>query len=322
MQEKSFQALVVREGAAGPFTRAIETRSVAELPPGDGLIRVQYSSLNYKDALSASGNKGVTRRYPHTPGVDAAGCVVETGEEVIVTGYELGTNRAGGFGQYIRVARECLVPRPANLTLRESMIYGTAGFTAAQSIQRLRDHGIDRGEVLVTGATGGVGCTAVAILRQLGYRVVAATGKAAAADWLKSVGASEVIGREAIADATGKPLLKGRWDAVVETVGGPVLSAVIRATNYRGIVTCCGNVGGADLPLSVYPFILRGVTLAGIDSAQCPMPIRLQIWAKLAGDWKPAVLEKLARECTLEQLSGEIDRTLAGQQCGRVVVRL
>ena len=202
------------------------------------------------------------------------------------------------------------------------MIYGTAGFTAAQSVQSLRAHGIDSGEVLVTGATGGVGCTAVAILSQLGYRVVAATGKAAAVEWLKGIGASEVVGREAVTDVTGKPLLKGRWDAVVETVGGPVLSTVIRAMQYRGIVTCCGNVGGAELPLSVYPFILRGVTLAGIDSAQCPMPQRRQIWEKLAGDWKPAGLAKLARECTLDQLSSEIDRTLAGRQWGRVVVRL
>ena len=322
MNVKTFQALVVREDTAGKFTRRIETRSVAELPPDDVLIRVQYSSLNYKDALSASGNKGVTRRYPHTPGIDAAGRVAETGEEVLVTGYELGTNRAGGFGQYIRVAQECVVPWPAKLTLRESMIFGTAGFTAAQSIQRLREHGITQGEVLVTGATGGVGCTAVAILSHLGYRVIAVTGKPETTEWLKSIGASEVVGREAVIDATGKPLLKGRWDAVVETAGGPVLAAVIRSTNYRGIVTCCGNVGGAELPLSVYPFILRGVTLAGIDSAQCPMPQRRNIWEKLAGDWKPSVLEKLARECSLDQLSGEINRTLAGQQCGRIVVRL
>lgn len=313
---------MVREDSAGQFIRAIETRSVNELPPGDVLIRVQYSSLNYKDALSASGNKGVTRRYPHTPGIDAAGSVAATGEEVIVTGNELGTNRAGGFGQYIRVTQDCVVPRPANLTLRESMIYGTAGFTAAQSIQRLRDHGITHGTVLVTGATGGVGCTAVAILSHLGYRVVAVTGKPETAEWLKSIGASEVIGREAISDTTGKPLLKGRWNAAVETVGGSGLSAVIRSTNYRGIVTCCGNVGGAELPLSVYPFILRGVTLAGIDSAQCPMPQRQKIWGKLAKDWKPPVLEGLARECSLDQLSGEIDRTLAGRQRGRVVVRL
>ena len=322
MAAQTFQALVVREDAAGQFTRAVETRSVDELPPGAGLIRVQYSSLNYKDALSATGHKGVTRRYPHTPGIDAAGHEVATGAEVIVTGYDLGTNKAGGFGQYIRMPLECVVPRPANLTLRECMIYGTAGFTAAQSVLRLRAHGINHGEVLVTGATGGVGCTAVAILAHLGYRVVAATGKVTATDWLKRIGASEVVDRAAVTDTTGKPLLKGRWTAVVETVGGPVLSAVIRSMQYRGMVTCCGNVGGAELPLSVYPFILRGVTLAGIDSGQCPMPDRRQIWENLAGAWKPAVLEQLARECSLAQLSGEVDRILAGQQCGRVVVRL
>ena len=320
--EKTFQALVVREDAPGQFTRAVEMRSVDNLPPGDVLIRVQYSSLNYKDALSASGNKGVTRRYPHTPGIDAAGVVVTTGEEVIVTGADLGSNTSGGFGQSIRVPQDWVVPRPANLTLRECMIYGTAGFTAAQSIQRLRAHGVDQGEVLVTGATGGVGCTAVAILAQLGYRVVAATGKVEATDWLKSSGASEVVGRGAVTDTTGKVLLKGRWIAVVETVGGPVLSAVIRSLQYRGIVTCCGNVGGAELPLSVYPFILRGVTLVGIDSGQCPMRERRQIWEHLAGPWKPTCLAKLARECSLDQLSGEIDRILAGKQCGRVVVHL
>ena len=244
---------------------------------------------------------------------------IRIGDDVIVTGHDLGMNTPGGFAQFVSVPADWIVPRPVGLTPRECAIFGTAGFTAAQCVDRLQKHGVT-GEVLVTGATGGVGCVAVALLAHLGYGVVAMTGKSAAADWLKAIGAAEVIGREI--DKTGRPLLKGRWAGVVDTVGGEMLATAIRSTRYRGIVTCCGNVGGAEFPLSVYPFILRGVTLAGIDSASCPMPDRRAIWAKLAGEWKPACLNKLARECSLAELSGEIDRILRGEQLGRVIVRL
>jgi acrylyl-CoA reductase (NADPH) len=279
----SFQALVVRETADGEFTRQIEERALADLPDGEVLVCVHYSSLNYKDALSASGHKDVTRSYPHTPGIDAAGVVEESvaaefrpGDPVIVTSYDLGMNTPGGWGQYIRVPAAWVVPLPQDLTLRESMIYGTAGFTAALSVHRLEAHGLapDAGEVLVTGATGGVGSLAVAILARAGYQVVAASGKADAGPFLRDLGAAEVVDREAVRDDSGRPLLRGRWAGAVDTVGGEYLATALKSTQYGGAVACCGLVASADLPTTVYPFILRGVSLLGVDSQACPMDTR------------------------------------------------
>jgi len=328
-----FQALVVSEQADGHFVRRVTLRRLSDLPVHDTLIRVRYSSLNYKDVLSASGHRGVTRQYPHTPGIDAAGEVVTSadptlapGDEVIVTGYDLGMNTPGGFGQYIRVPSAWVVKKPAGLTLHESMALGTAGFTAALCVRQLIKHEVtpDAGEVLVTGASGGVGCIAVALLSQLGYNVVAATGKAEAHDWLRQLGAHDVISRNALHDATGKALLKARWAGAVETVGGEFLAAVLKSTQRSGCVTCCGNVASAELHTTVYPFILRGVTLQGVDAAETKMPLRAQIWALLASDWKlsSAVLATIARTVPLPELDPLIDRMLRGGLRGRVVAAL
>jgi alcohol dehydrogenase len=326
-----FRALVVHEQPDGQFIRRVEERSLADLPEGDVLIRVHYSSLNYKDALSATGHKGVTRSYPHTPGIDAAGVVEEsnhpdytTGESVIVTSYDLGMNTDGGFGQYIRVPAGWVVPLPDGLTLRQSMIYGTAGFTAGLSVSALEGHGItpDQGQILVTGATGGVGSLAVGILAQAGYEVVAATGKMEQARFLIDLGAKEAVHRDEIRDASGRPLLKGRWAGAVDTVGGEYLAAVLKSIRYGGAVTCCGLVASPELATTVYPFILRSVSLLGIDSQDCPMHTRLRLWRRLSAEWKLARLDHLASECSLESLEAGIERILQGKQTGRLVVNL
>ena len=326
-----FRALVVRKTGGGEVLREVCRKRIGDLPAGEVLIRVEYSSLNYKDALSASGSPGITRNYPHTPGIDAAGTVVRSdsqaflaGSPVIVSGYDLGVNTPGGFGEYIRVPAEWVMPVPQNLSLRECMIYGTAGFTAALSVQRLVELGIapEAGNVVVTGASGGVGSFAVALLARAGYSVTAATAKTDAAGYLRALGAEEITPRTAVQDATDSPLLSRKWAAAVDTVGGEILATVLRSVREGGIVTCCGNAASPDLILTVYPFIIRGVTLCGIDSAGCPMPTRKKIWDRLAGEWKINQLSTIAGECSLEQLSGQIDRILAGQITGRIVVNL
>jgi len=331
MQNSSYDALVIEEVAANNFTREIRTKNITDLPAGDVLIRVHYSSLNYKDALSASGNRGVTRRYPHVPGIDAAGIVAESsspefkpGEQVIASGFDIGMNSPGGFAQYIRVPAGWVLHCPENLTLRESMIYGTAGFTAAQSVERLVNFPIEpeSGKILVSGATGGVGSIAIALLAHLNYRVTAVSGKPEAEDFLHRMGAAEIISRQQAADLSGKLLLKEKWAGVIDTVGGEILATSIKSTCYGGAVTCCGNVASPDLPLSVYPFILRGVSLLGIDSAKCPINIRRKIWQKLAGEWRLANLDSLAAECRLPELPAFIERMLQGRHTGRVIVNL
>jgi acrylyl-CoA reductase (NADPH) len=248
MDHEIFQALVVHETAESQFERRIEERSLADLPQRDVLIRVHYSSLNYKDALSASGHRGVTRNYPHTPGIDAAGVVKESsddrfepGDRVLVTGYDLGMNTCGGFGQYVRVPAEWVVKVPRDLSLRESMIYGTAGVTAGLSVLKLQAQGVtpDQGEILVTGATGGVGSLAVGILAGDGYPVVAATGKLEAAQFLLDLGAREVVHRDEVRDTSGRPLLGGRWAGAIDTVGGEYLATALKSTRTDGVVTCC-----------------------------------------------------------------------------------
>jgi putative YhdH/YhfP family quinone oxidoreductase len=332
MQETDrFTAMIVTETDKGVFERRIGERTLTELPQGEVLIRVAYSSLNYKDALSASGNKGVTRRYPHTPGIDAAGEVVMSdddrfakGQAVLVTGYDLGMNTAGGFGEMIRVPADWVVPLPAGLSPKESMAYGTAGFTAGLGVHHLLTGGLrpDQGEVLVTGATGGVGSIAVAILAKLGFTVVAASGKSDQSDYLLGLGASRCVGREAVVDESSRPLLKAQWSGVFECVGGPALSTALRAIQPHGTVVCCGNVASGELHMTVYPFILRGVRLVGIDSAATGMPLRRQVWDRLADDWRPGGLQTLASEIGLTELDGHIERMLRGEQVGRRIVNL
>ena len=331
MNERTFLALRVTETAKGVYARAITSLPVGDLPEADVLIKVRYSALNYKDALSATGNKGVTRTYPHTPGVDAAGIVEESrvadfhpGDEVVVTGYDLGSNTDGGFAEYIRVPASWVVKRPAELSLRETMMYGTAGFTAALAVHKLMTHDVtpDHGPVLVTGATGGVGSLAVAILAREGFHVVAVSGKSDKREFLLSLGAKEVVERDDAKDASGKPLLVGRWAGVVDTVGGSLLDTAIRHTKFEGVVACCGNIASADLHVSIYPFILRGVSLLGIGSAFTPMSTRLEIWRKLSTLWKLDVMEKITTEITLHELDQYIDRILNGTVAGHVLVRM
>jgi putative YhdH/YhfP family quinone oxidoreductase len=330
MNDTHFQALVVRETESG-FTRQVENRTVADLPAGDVLIRVRYSSLNYKDALSATGNRGVTRRYPHTPGIDAVGQVAESAapafkpdDWVVTGGYDLGMNTAGGFGQYIRVPAHWLLPLPAGVDPLATMILGTAGFTAALSLYKLESAGLrpEMGDVLVTGATGGVGSVAVALLAKAGYRVVAATGKTEQTPLLQKLGAAEVIHRSTLEEGADKALLKQRWAAVIDTVGGPILANAIKATIANGWVTTCGNVASPDLPITVYPFILRGVSLLGIDAANTTLEIRRKLLAKLLTTWRIELPPELITMTDLAGLSEQIERTLSGQQTGRVIVDL
>ena len=330
MNNTTFKALVVEESTENNFTLGIKEKSINDLPDGDVLVRVNYSSLNYKDALSATGSKGVTKNYPHTPGIDAAGIVKESsskafreGDPVIVTGYDLGMNTSGGFGQYIRVPSQWVVKLPASLTLKESMIYGTAGFTAGMSVYAITDSLKPEGvEILVTGATGGVGSVSVAILSKLGYSVIAASGKPEGKEFLVGLGAKEIISRDEALDTSGRPILKGRWSAAIDTVGGDILATAIKATNPWGTVACCGNVASADLPITVFPFILRGVKLIGIDSQNCPLEHRLRIWNKLSEEWKCSQSKDLYKEISLEHLNHNIDLILKGMQKGRIIINL
>ncbi len=331
MENLTFRAMVVREAGDGRFERRITEKKVGELPPGDVLMAVKYSSLNYKDALSATGNRGVTRSYPHTPGIDAAGVVVQgtgtsfqPGDEVIVTSYDLGMNTAGGFGGYIRVPAEWVVPKPAGLTLRESMIYGTAGFTAALSVYQLTAQGVtaEQGEILVSGATGGVGSVAVSLLSRMGFSVTAVNGRTDKSSFLKEIGARSIISIQEATDRSGRPLLKGRWAGSIDAVGGELLATTIKALKPGGVVTCCGNAASPGLPLNVFPFILRGARMVGIDSQNCPMATRVKIWDKIADEWKIPHLASLASETTLDGLSRRIEMMLAGKLKGRTLVRV
>ncbi len=326
----TFKALLVEKTDSG-FSRTVVDRKLDELPEGEVLVDVHYSSLNYKDGLSATGNPGVTRKFPHTPGIDAAGVVVESasgsvrvGDEVIVIGYDLGMNTPGGFGQRIRVPAGWVVARPDGLSLRESMIIGTAGFTAGLCVDKLEHAGMrpDGGPVLVTGATGGVGSVAVLLLARLGYEVVAVTGKREQHELLRSLGASRFLSRDEAREGSDRPMLKEVWGGVVDTVGGEILFNAVKSLRYGCSLAACGLVDSPQIPASVLPFILRGVNLLGVDSVELPLDRKADMWQKLAGPWKLDGLERLVEPLTLESISGAIDRILAGKMVGRGLLDL
>jgi acrylyl-CoA reductase (NADPH) len=331
MELTSFKALIISETPEKQYIKTIAQRQISDLPAAEVLVKVHYSSLNYKDALSSVGNKGVTRNYPHTPGIDAAGVVEKSdsldfkvGEEVIVTSYDLGMNTSGGLAEYIRVPAKWLVRLPEGMTMREAMIHGTAGFTAGMCINALINNGLspEKGKILVTGSTGSVGTMAIAILKKLGFEVTAVTGKPEAQEWLKQVGANEIISREALDDTSGRPMLKSVYAGVVDTVGGNILATALKSLTYGGAVAACGLVNSPELHTSVFPFILRGNSLFGIDSAECPMPLRKEIWQKLANEYKPEDIELLADEMTLEEVPAQLDVMLKGGGIGKSLVKL
>lgn len=333
MQDK-FDCFLVRKSeddSTSKVVRGIEELSLNDLPDGDVVIRTRFSSLNYKDALAATGHPGVVKQFPHIPGVDAAGEVVSSsdpffnvGDSVMVFHAKFGTASFGGHSEMIRVPKEWVYHLPNGVSMHESMIYGTAGFTAAQSVDALVMNEVrpSDGEVLVTGATGGVGSMAVRILAKLGYSVVAVSGKSDKVEWLKSLGAAEIMGRDRVVDESERPLLKARWAGAIDTVGGSMLSSVLRATKEGGCVTACGLVAGHELSLTVYPFILRGVTLQGIDSANINYETRKRIWDKLANEYALANLEEMSESVRLDNLEPKIVDILAGKVSGRVVVEL
>ncbi|MBI9054400.1 MAG: YhdH/YhfP family quinone oxidoreductase [Bacteroidales bacterium] len=328
MNQNNFKALVVEE-QNDQFIRRIKNKTIDDLPAGDLLIKVHYSSLNYKDALSATGNKGVTRNYPHTPGIDAAGIIVESSnpkfsinEKVIVTSYDLGMNTSGGFSEYIRVPSEWAVSLPEGMSMQEAMIIGTAGLTAGMSVYRLTEHvKPEDGKIIVSGATGGVGILSIAILAKLGYNVVAITGKEKERNDLINLGASEVILRKDFELEDKRPMLKTQFAGGIDTVGGPILDNIIKSTQAMGVVTCCGNVASIKLNLTVFPFILRGISLVGIDSQNYPMRYREIVWNKLAKDWKPKKMMDIYTEISLEELNEKIDLILQGKLKGRTVLK-
>lgn len=329
MENEKFKAFVIDE-EGDKYIRSIKTRSIKDLPAGDLLIKVHYSSLNYKDALSSIGNKGVTKNYPHTPGIDAVGTIVESNstrfsinEEVIVTSYDLGMDTSGGFGQYIRVPASWAVKLPKGLSMKESMILGTAGLTATLLVLRLSERvSPDQGNIVVSGATGGVGSLSVAILTKLGYHVVAITGKEQEKDFLFSLGAKEIILRKDFEEENPRPMLSAKFAGGIDTVGGSILENIIKSTQNMGIVACCGNAASPKLNLTVFPFILRGVSLIGIGTQDHPMPERKVAWNLLSTDWKPDKLMDMYTEVSLDGLSDTIDLILQGKIKGRTLVNL
>ena len=311
---------------------SIVEKSVDDLPEGDILIKVNFSSLNYKDALSASGAPGVTRNYPHTPGIDAAGVIVETndsnlkeGDSVIVTGYDLGMDTAGGFGEYIRVPASWVIKLPNGLSEQDSMALGTAGLTAGLSIQALDDYNSNNGfnglSTIVTGSTGGVGSIAVMLLSKLDASVTAVTGKDTQKELLQSLGASEIVSREELSELCRTPIGKTIWDFGVDVVSGNILTLLLSSLKPGGAVACSGLVGGPSFESSIFPFILRGNALLGIDSVEIPLEKKLQVWENFASEWK-LDLTPLVKEVNLEGLENEISTILSGGQVGRVVVNL
>ncbi|WP_299080608.1 YhdH/YhfP family quinone oxidoreductase [uncultured Paraglaciecola sp.] len=330
-QMNTFKAVLVEETADKQFTVNISHRSVNDLPNNDLLIQVHYSSLNYKDALSASGNKRVSSHFPHTPGIDAAGVVVSdksgtfsAGDEVLVFGYDLGMNTPGGLGQMIAIPADWAVKRPNNLSLKEAMIYGTGGLTAALCVQKLEKMGArpEDGHVAVTGSTGGVGSISIALLKQLGYSVVAFSGKAEQTDYLLSIGADEVLHRDVLNQVADVPMGKETWAHGIDTLGGDYLSNLLKQIKSGGGVSACGLAASDSFSSTVFPFIIRGVSLLGVDSVYIPLSDKQHIWNRVATDMKLPNLQDLCEEISLQQVPEYLQRFMQNKVVGRYLVNL
>jgi len=324
-----FKALVISKSGDAQQC-AVRDADATELPEGDVTLKVDYSTVNYKDGLAITGKAPVVRKFPMVPGIDGAGTVTasshaqfKTGDQVILNGWGVGESHWGCLAQQARLKGDWLIKRPAQFTARQAMAIGTAGYTAMLCVLALEQHGVKPGdgEVLVTGAAGGVGSVAIALLAKLGYRVVASTGRQNEAEYLKSLGAAEIIDRATLA-APGKPLAKERWAGAVDTVGSHTLANICASMRYRGAVAACGLAGGMDFPSSVAPFILRGVTLAGIDSVMAPRALRIEAWNRLARDLDPARLDAITREIALAEAIPAAAEILAGKIRGRLVVNV
>jgi acrylyl-CoA reductase (NADPH) len=325
----TYQAMQIHKDDAG-YRCTLQTLDDSALPEGDVTVQVDYSTLNYKDGLAITGKSPVVRKFPLTPGIDLSGTVTESqhplfkvGDQVVLNGWGVGESHSGGLAQKARLKGDWLVKLPAAFTPRQAMAIGTAGYTAMLCVMALQKHGVtpDKGDILVTGAGGGVGSVAIALLAKLGYRVVASTGRLQEADYLRQLGAADVMDRTELS-APGKPLAKERWAGVVDTVGSHTLANACASTKYGGVVTACGLAQGMDFPSSVAPFILRGVTLAGIDSVMAPRAVREAAWARLAQDLDTAQLERMTHEVGLADAIGLGNEILAGQVRGRVVVNV
>ncbi|MBB1034917.1 oxidoreductase [Dietzia sp. CQ4] len=323
----SFKALLIQEGDSGRSVGVTDVRR-DDLPDGDVTVRVACSTLNYKDALAIAGKGSVIRQFPMVPGIDFAGTVEEStnpeftpGDRVVLNGWGVGERRWGGLAEYARVKGEWLVPLAPNLTFENAMGVGTAGYTAMLCVMALEWHGVtpEAGEILVTGAAGGVGSIAIAILARLGYEVVAVTGRPAESDYLTRLGAKRILPRADFSEP-GKPLVKEQWAGAIDVAGGQVLANVCSGMKYRSVVAACGLAAGMAFPATVAPFILRGVTLAGIDSVMCPMSERREAWRRLARDLDPAILDSVTETVSLEECSSTADGLLAGTVRGRVIV--
>lgn len=322
-----FKGIVIEKDEAG-YRASVKDIDEAQLPEGNVTVRVSHSTLNYKDGLAITGKGPVVRKFPMVPGIDLVGIVEESshpdyraGDSVVLNGWGVGENHWGGLAQKARLNGDWLVPLPAQFTPRQAMAIGTAGYTAMLCVMALERHGLapEKGEVLVTGAAGGVGSVAVALLAKLGYSVVAVSGRPEEADYLKALGASEVLERAAFANP-GKPLARERWAGAVDVVGSHTLANVCASTKYNGVVAACGLAGGMDLPATVAPFILRGVTLAGVDSVMCPRADRLVAWQRLATDLDIAKLDRMTSDISLAEAIPEAAQLMEGKVRGRVVV--
>lgn len=324
---RTFKALVVESGE--PYQVNLRRASETELPAGEVLVEVHYSSLNYKDGLAVTGKGKIIRQFPMVPGIDFAGVVAESsspeyqpGDQVVLTGWGVGERYWGGYAQYARVKADWLIPLPRGLTLLHAMGIGTAGFTAMLSVMALEAHRTSKEkDVAVTGAAGGVGSIAVALLSRLGYRVVASTGRVEEKQYLESLGAAEIVGRE-LFSAVSRPMESERFGGAVDTVGGATLAGVLARMAYGGAVAACGLAGGSELHTTVFPFILRGVNLLGIDSVSCPKPVRLKAWERLAQVLPAYLLEKAITVAPLEKVPELSASILEGKVRGRVVVDL